>query len=84
MSHDHVKNRTSATVGSSEDGGILFDETIAAYSNRRKTAEEYLVSALVSSHREAFRPYLVKPQWSSINGDSSSRSSSAMACVTKI
>ena len=74
MSHDHVKNRTSATVGSSEDGGILFDETIAAYSSRRKTAEEYLVAALVSSHREAFRPYLVKPQWSSINGDTSSMS----------
>ncbi|RYP60066.1 hypothetical protein DL769_008292 [Monosporascus sp. CRB-8-3] len=34
MSHDHVKNRTSAAVGSDGDGGILFDETIAAYSNR--------------------------------------------------
>ncbi|RYP92944.1 hypothetical protein DL770_000994 [Monosporascus sp. CRB-9-2] len=69
MSHDHVKNRTSAAVGSDGDGGILFDETIAAYSNRRKTAEQYLVTALISSHQKAFRAYLVKPQWSSINGD---------------
>ncbi|RYP33753.1 hypothetical protein DL767_004620 [Monosporascus sp. MG133] len=69
MSHDHVKNRTSAAVGSDGDGGILFDETIAAYSNRRKIAEQYLVTALISSHQKAFRPYLVKPQWSSINGD---------------
>ncbi|RYP74974.1 hypothetical protein DL771_002622 [Monosporascus sp. 5C6A] len=71
MSHDHVKNRTSAAVGSDGDGGILFDETIAAYSNRRKTAEQYLVTALIRSHQQAFRPYLVKPQWSSINGDTS-------------
>ncbi|RYO94243.1 hypothetical protein DL766_002247 [Monosporascus sp. MC13-8B] len=71
MSHDHVKNRTSAAVGSDGDGGILFDETIAAYSNRRRTAELYLVTALISSHQKAFRQYLVKPQWSSINGDTS-------------
>lgn len=72
MSHDLVKHRTSAAVGSNEDGGILFDETIAAYRSRRKTAEEYLVVALVSSHQKAFRPYLVKPQWSSISSEATS------------
>lgn len=73
MSHDLVKHRTSAAVGSNEDGGILFDETIAAYSNRRKTAEEYLVTALISSHQKAFRAYLVKPQWSSLSSETTGK-----------
>lgn len=67
MSYENVKDRTSAVVGSDGDGGILFDETIAAYAGRRKTAEEYLVSALVDSHQKALRPYLAKAQWTTIS-----------------
>lgn len=67
MSYDHVRDRTSATVGSEDDGGVLFDETIAAYSQRRKTAQEFLVDALADSHHKAFRPYLHKPQWTTIS-----------------
>ncbi|KAI0506376.1 RINT-1 family protein [Xylaria bambusicola] len=69
MSHEAVKDRISSTVGTDEDTGILFDETIAAYGFRRKTAEEYLVSALIDSHQKAFRPYLSKPQWTTISSD---------------
>ncbi|KAF2966093.1 hypothetical protein GQX73_g7477 [Xylaria multiplex] len=69
MSHEDVKDRISSSVGTDEDTGILFDETIAAYSSRRKTAEEYLVSALVDSHQKVFRPYLGKPQWTTISSD---------------
>ncbi|KAI3325666.1 RINT-1 family protein [Xylariaceae sp. AK1471] len=69
MSHEDVKDRISSAVGSDGDKGILFDETIAAYSFRRKTAEEYLVSALIDSHQKAFRPYLSKPQWTTISSD---------------
>ncbi|KAI1809115.1 RINT-1 family protein [Poronia punctata] len=69
MSHEAVKDRISSAVGSDEDGGILFDETIAAYRFRRKTAEEYLVTALIDSHQKAFRPYLSKPQWTTISPD---------------
>ncbi|KAI1361540.1 RINT-1 family protein [Xylaria arbuscula] len=69
MSHEAVKDRISSAVGTDEDTGILFDETIAAYSFRRKTAEDYLVSALIDSHQKAFRPYLSKPQWTTINSD---------------
>ncbi|KAI1112879.1 RINT-1 family protein [Nemania sp. NC0429] len=69
MSHEHVKDRISSAVGTNEDTGILFDETIAAYSARRKTAEEFLVSALIDSHQKAFRPYLGKPQWTTISSD---------------
>ncbi|KAI1438131.1 RINT-1 family protein [Xylaria sp. CBS 124048] len=70
ISQETVKDRISSTVGTDEDTGILFDETIAAYSARRKTAEEYLVSALVDSHQKVFRPYLSKPQWTTINHSS--------------
>ncbi|KAI0433177.1 RINT-1 family protein [Xylaria sp. FL1042] len=69
MSHEAVKDRISSAVGTDGDTGILFDETIAAYSFRRKTAEEYLVSALIDSHQKAFRPYLGKPQWTTISSD---------------
>lgn len=69
MSYDQVKDATSATVGTEEDGGILFDETIAAYSARRRAAREFLVDALKDSHSKAFRPYLTRPQWSTISDD---------------
>ncbi|KAI0813894.1 RINT-1 family protein [Xylaria sp. FL0064] len=69
MSHEAVKDRISSAVGTDGDTGILFDETIAAYSFRRKTAEEYLVLALIDSHQKAFRPYLSKPQWTTISSD---------------
>ena len=69
MSYDQVKGRTSAAVGSEEDGGVLFDETIAAYSQRRKRAEEFLSEALVSSQRKAFKAYLHRPHWSTIADD---------------
>ncbi|KAI1807473.1 TIP-1 family-domain-containing protein [Daldinia bambusicola] len=69
MSYENVKDRTSADVGSDSDGGILFDETIAAYTRRRKIAEEYLVTALVDSHQKAFRSYFAKAQWTTISAD---------------
>ncbi len=71
MSYDQVKDRTSSAVGSEEDGGVLFDETIGAYALRRKTAQEFLVSAAVDSQHKAFRPYLQRAQWTTINEDPS-------------
>ncbi|KAI0381331.1 TIP-1 family-domain-containing protein [Hypomontagnella monticulosa] len=67
MSYETVKDKTSADIGSDGDGGILFDETIAAYTHRRKTAEEYLVTALIESHQKAFRPYVAKAQWAIVD-----------------
>ena len=69
MSYDHVRDRTSAAVGKEEDGGVLFDETIAAYSQRRKRAADFLSEALVNSHRKAFKAYFHRPQWSTIADD---------------
>lgn len=71
MSHDEVKDRTSQTVGSDEDGGVLFDETIKAYSARRKTAQEWLTAAVQDSQAKAFRPYIQRTQWTTISEDSS-------------
>ncbi|KAK4179356.1 putative RAD50-interacting protein 1 [Triangularia setosa] len=70
MSYDHVRDRTSAAVGKEDnDNGVLFDETIAAYSQRRKRAQEFLSEALAESHRKAFRAYLHRPQWSTISDE---------------
>ncbi len=71
MSYDQVRDRTSSAVGSEDDGGMLFDETIAAYSLRRKAAQEFLASAMTESHHKAFRPYLQRPQWTTIIEDPS-------------
>ncbi|KAI1207874.1 TIP-1 family-domain-containing protein [Annulohypoxylon truncatum] len=67
MSYENVKDKTSSVVGSDGDGGMLFDETIAAYTLRRKTAEEYIISALNDSHQKAFRPYVAKAHWTTIS-----------------
>ncbi|KAK1766496.1 TIP-1 family-domain-containing protein [Phialemonium atrogriseum] len=69
MSYDHVKDRTSSTVGTEDDGGVLFDETIVAYTQRRERAADFLIEALVESHHKAFRAYLQRPQWTTINED---------------
>ena len=66
MSYEHVKDRTSSTVGLEEDGGILFDETIAAYSMRRQAAQGLLIAAVIDSHQKAFRPYFSRAQWTTI------------------
>ena len=84
MSYDHVKGRTSSTVGTEDDGGVLFDETIAAYSARRKRAEEFLSEALVESQRKAFRAYLQRPQWSTIAEDASAGDSYQLAVTSEL
>ncbi|EFY99657.1 RINT-1/TIP-1 family protein [Metarhizium robertsii] len=50
--------------GSSDSG--IFDETVSAYSSRRKAAEQLLVNALVDSHAKAFRAYASKVQWTTV------------------
>ena len=73
MSRDELRDRTSSSIGEQDappDAG-LFDETISAYSQRRKTAQEFLVGALAESHRDAFRLYFTKPRWDAAGDDSS-------------
>jgi hypothetical protein len=69
MSFEEVKDRTSAAILSDGNTGVLFDETIAAYSQRMKRAQEFLIEAVVESHYKAFRPYVQKTQWTTINED---------------
>ncbi|RDA87038.1 hypothetical protein CP532_3221 [Ophiocordyceps camponoti-leonardi (nom. inval.)] len=44
----------------------IFDETVSAYTMRRKAAEELLISALADSHSKAFRAYLHQAQWTTV------------------
>jgi hypothetical protein len=71
MTYEQVKDRTSSAVGTEEDDGVLFDETIAAYRQRRQRAQDFLVDAVVESHQKAFSAYLKRPQWTTINEDPS-------------
>jgi hypothetical protein len=84
LSYDHVKDRTSSAVGSEEEGGILFDETIAAYSARRKRAEEFLSEALIETHRKTFRAYIQRPQWTTIADDTSVGDSFQLAVTPEL
>ncbi|KAK0725404.1 TIP-1 family-domain-containing protein [Lasiosphaeris hirsuta] len=84
MSYEQVKDRTSAAVGTEEDDGVLFDETIAAYSARRKRAEEFLSEALIKDHRKAFKAYLQRPQWSTIAEDPSPADAYQLAVTSEL
>ncbi|KAI9731424.1 MAG: hypothetical protein M1818_007814 [Claussenomyces sp. TS43310] len=68
MSFTDVRNSTSASVGSEEDGG-LFDETTAAFRKRRDHAERLMVEALKHGWPNALRPYFHKPQWLTVDSD---------------
>jgi RAD50-interacting protein 1 len=65
MTFDQVKDRTSSAMGMSGDGA-LFDEMIAAYSLRRKTAHEFIVSTLNNAHSKSFRTYSQRAQFTTI------------------
>ncbi|KAH6891074.1 TIP-1 family-domain-containing protein [Thelonectria olida] len=66
LSYDDVKGRTSSAVGHESDDGALFDETVAAYSQRRKAGLDLLVGALIEANSKAFRPYTHNVQWTTI------------------
>ncbi|KAK3954103.1 TIP-1 family-domain-containing protein [Pseudoneurospora amorphoporcata] len=72
MSYDHVKDRISSVVGTEDDSGVLFDETIAAYTMRRKRAQEFLTQTLIQNQKKAFAAYLKRPQWSTISDEPTS------------
>ncbi|KAK1498284.1 RINT-1 family protein [Colletotrichum tamarilloi] len=84
MSYEEVKDRTSAAVGSEANDGVLFDETIAAYSLRRKTAQEFLVSALADSHYKAFRAYATRTHWTTISDSGSEIDPSQLAVTPEL
>ncbi|EFQ27508.1 RINT-1 family protein [Colletotrichum graminicola] len=84
MSYEEVKDRTSAAVGSEGDEGVLFDETIAAYSLRRKTAQDFLVNALADSHYKAFRAYSTRTHWTTISDSVSDIDPSQLAVTPEL
>jgi hypothetical protein len=77
MSYKDVKDRTSSEIDSVSDGTI-FDETISSYSQRKESAQAFLISALAESHQTAFRPYLSKAQWAIVDGDSAGKYSAPL------
>ncbi|ROT35827.1 RINT-1 family protein [Sodiomyces alkalinus F11] len=84
MSYDEVKDRTSAAVGSDNEDGALFDETITAYSLRRKAAQDFLIGALTKSHQDAFRAYSSRVQWTTMADNGGEVDSNQLAITPEL
>ncbi|KAL7898108.1 TIP-1 family domain-containing protein [Trichoderma sp. SZMC 28014] len=79
-----LKERTVAAVDDGDENGAIFDETIAAYTNRRKAGEELLVGALVDSHSKALRAYTHNVQWTTIGESATPDDSSALSITPEL
>jgi RAD50-interacting protein 1 len=71
ISYTDVRNSTSLSVGSDEDGA-LFDETITAFRKRRDHAEILVIEAIQYAFPSSLSPYINKPQWLTVDDDSDS------------
>ncbi|KIH89022.1 hypothetical protein SPBR_06608 [Sporothrix brasiliensis 5110] len=80
LSVSNVRDRTASSAAvnggahkNHGDGNMdednLFDGTIQAFKQRRKAAQDFLVSTLANSHRKAFRPYVLRTQWTTVAGN---------------
>ncbi|EGR49217.1 uncharacterized protein TRIREDRAFT_3817 [Trichoderma reesei QM6a] len=81
---DDLKERTVAAVDEGNENGAIFDETIAAYTNRRKAGEGLLVGALVESHSKALRAYTHNVQWTTVGESATSDDSSALSITPEL
>jgi hypothetical protein len=66
MSFSDVKGRTSAAVGS-EDEGALFDETVHALKRLAGRAENLMIEAISYSFPASLKAYRDKPQWTTVD-----------------
>lgn len=77
----NVVGRVPSSLGEDADDSGIFDETVSAYSSRRKAAEQLLVQALADSHAKALRTYVNKVQWTTV-GDAAVLDDPAQLSVT--
>ncbi|EQL01985.1 RINT-1 family protein [Ophiocordyceps sinensis CO18] len=66
VGRDGLEGRLPDMSGESDEESGIFDETVAAYTMRRKAAEELLIGTLAESHSKAFRAYLGQVQWTTV------------------
>ncbi|KAM4057895.1 RINT-1 / TIP-1 family protein [Hirsutella rhossiliensis] len=66
VGRDGLQGRLPDTSAEGDEESGIFDETVAAYTMRRKAAEELLTGALTESHSKAFRAYLNQVQWTTV------------------
>ncbi|KAL5614984.1 hypothetical protein BROUX41_005050 [Berkeleyomyces rouxiae] len=66
---EQVKDRISTAVDSETKEGVLFDETITAYTRRRTAANEFLIAAVVESHSKALKLYTGSLRWTTLIED---------------
>ena len=78
MSVEDVAERTSSTVGSTEESGGLFDETAGAYRRLRIRAEGIMQDALIHTIRESLRSYSRINPWSTLSTEPATLSGLAL------
>ena len=71
MTLEGVARRTSRAVGSEEESGALFDETVGAYHRLRTRTEEIIQEKMAQDARESLRPYLRLTSWAYVASDTS-------------
>lgn len=69
LSFTAVKDSTSTAVGSENEGSV-FDVTIAGFESLRDRAEALIIQAIKYAFPAAFRQYLTRPQWTTVDDDS--------------
>ena len=84
MSIEDVANRTSSSVGVSDETGALFDETAAYFQRLRIRSEGLMQDHLVQSIRESLRPYGRINIWTSLGSEGVDSSSLAITAEMDI
>ncbi|RDW63962.1 hypothetical protein BP5796_10464 [Coleophoma crateriformis] len=69
MTLGDVKDVISSSLGSDEDGGGMFDESVATFKSLRSKAEQLIIQAIKYAYPTSLRPYFHKPQWTTITSE---------------
>lgn len=77
ISIEQVKDRISNSVESDSQEGVLFDETITAFTRRLTEALDMLIGAVSDSHSKALKVYTGSLQWTTLVQDVSGRCAAA-------
>lgn len=69
MTLGDVKDVISSSLGSDEDGGGMFDESVSTFKALRSKAEQLIIQAIKYAYPTSLRPYFHKPQWTTITNE---------------
>lgn len=71
MTYAEVKDCTSDALGSGDPGSV-FSVAIENYQGVTKKAESLIIQAIKYNFPTSFKPYISKPEWSTVGDDPTS------------